>query len=104
MAKLVAWLIVSHHRLPNLKTEAEYKKYSVENVSCINDLFEFIEADWGYQNKFDEKEYQQRLKLCFEFEQGLLTQSCLLYTAGMRHQKANKCEIKPTPTQPSNAA
>ncbi|MBJ8423854.1 type I-F CRISPR-associated helicase Cas3 [Acinetobacter bereziniae] len=75
LAKLVAWLIVSHHRLPNLKTEAEYKKYSVENVSCINDLFEFIEADWGYQNKFDEKEYQQRLKLCFEFEQGLLTQS-----------------------------
>jgi CRISPR-associated endonuclease/helicase Cas3 len=38
-------------------------------------LFEFIEADWGYQNKFEEKEYQQRLKLCFEFKQGLLTQS-----------------------------
>ncbi|EHU2374131.1 type I-F CRISPR-associated helicase Cas3 [Acinetobacter baumannii] len=74
-AQLVAWLIVSHHRLPNLKTEKEYKKYGSEDISCIKDLFEFIEADWGYQNKFEEKEYQQRLQLCFEFEQGLLTQS-----------------------------
>ncbi|MEG9018649.1 type I-F CRISPR-associated helicase Cas3, partial [Acinetobacter baumannii] len=30
---------------------------------------------WGYQNKFEEKEYQQRLQLCLEFDQGLLTQS-----------------------------
>ncbi|MDW5466043.1 hypothetical protein R7J34_19610, partial [Acinetobacter baumannii] len=56
-------------------TEKEYKKYGSEDISCIKDLFEFIEADWGYQNKFEEKEYQQRLQLCFEFEQGLLTQS-----------------------------
>lgn len=26
-----------------------------EDISCIKDLFEFIEADWGYQNKFEEK-------------------------------------------------
>ncbi|WP_110974472.1 type I-F CRISPR-associated helicase Cas3f [Acinetobacter sp. WCHAc060042] len=75
LAQLVAWLIVSHHRLPNLKREEEYRKYGSEDVSCISNLFEFIEADWGYQNKFEEKEYQQRLKLCFEFKQGLLTQS-----------------------------
>ena len=75
LAQLVAWLIVSHHRLPNLKSEEEYKKYGSEDVSYINNLFELIKADWGYQNKFEEKEYQQRLKLCFEFKQGLLTQS-----------------------------
>ena len=28
-AQLVAWLIVSHHRLPNLKTEKEYKNMGV---------------------------------------------------------------------------
>lgn len=75
LAQLVAWLIVSHHRLPNLKIEKEFKKYSDANVSYVRDLFELIQADWGYQNKFEEKEYQQRLKLCFEFEQGLLTRS-----------------------------
>jgi CRISPR-associated endonuclease/helicase Cas3 len=75
LAQLVAWLIVSHHRLPNLKDETELKSFSVEPAKSIKDLFEFIEADWGYQNKQDEKEYQKRLKQCFEFEQGLLSQS-----------------------------
>jgi len=75
LAQLVAWLIVSHHRLPNLKDDKALKEYTLEPANSIVELFEFIEADWGYQNKFEEKEYQQRLKLCFEFKQGLLTQS-----------------------------
>ncbi|ENV66344.1 crispr-associated helicase Cas3 [Acinetobacter junii] len=75
LAQLVAWLIVSHHRLPNLKDDKALKAYAAEPANNIAELFELIEADWGYQNKFEEKEYQQRLKLCFEFEQGLLTQS-----------------------------
>ncbi|MDM1019560.1 type I-F CRISPR-associated helicase Cas3f [Acinetobacter sp. VNK23] len=75
LAQLVAWLIVSHHRLPAIKNQKELKSYSGEDAQNLADLFEFIEADWGYQNKFDEKDYQQRLKLCFEFEQGLLSQS-----------------------------
>ena len=75
LAQLVAWLVVSHHRLPNLKDDKLLKAYAAEPTNHIAELFELIEADWGYQNKFEEKEYQQRLKLCFEFEQGLLTQS-----------------------------
>lgn len=75
LAQLVAWLIVSHHRLPNLKDEAELKSFSAEPAENITDLFEFIEVDWGYQNKFDEQEYQQRLLQCFQFDQGLLSQS-----------------------------
>ncbi len=75
LAQLIAWLIVSHHRLPSLKDDKALKEYTVEPANSIVELFEFIEADWGYQNKFEEKEYQQRLKLCFEFKQGLLTQS-----------------------------
>lgn len=75
LAQLVAWLIVSHHRLPNLKEEAELKSFSAEPAENIIDLFEFIEADWDYQNKFDEQEYQQQLLQCFQFEQGLLSQS-----------------------------
>lgn len=75
LAQLVAWLIVSHHRLPNLKDDDELKSFSAEPAEKITDLFEFIEVDWGYQNKFDEQEYQQRLLQCFQFEQGLLSQS-----------------------------
>ncbi|NNP73797.1 type I-F CRISPR-associated helicase Cas3 [Acinetobacter defluvii] len=75
LAQLVAWLIVSHHRLPNLKDDDELKSFSTEPAENITDLFEFIEGDWGYQNKFDEQEYQQRLLQCFQFEQGLLSQS-----------------------------
>ena len=75
LAQLVAWLIVSHHRLPNLKDEAELKSFTAEPAETFEDLFYFIYADWGYQNKFDEKEYQQRLLQCFEFPEGLLSQS-----------------------------
>ncbi len=75
LAQLVAWLIVSHHRLPYLKDPTELKSFASENVKNITDLFEFIKVDWGYQNKFDEQEYQHRLLDCFRFEQGLLSQS-----------------------------
>ena len=74
-AQLVAWLIVSHHRLPDLKDEKQRNGFSAEPMQNMSDLFEFIEVGWGYQNKFDEQDYQRRLKQCFEFEQGLLSQS-----------------------------
>lgn len=75
LAQLVAWLIVSHHRLPALKEEQRRKEYAEVNKETVTSLFKSIKADWGYQNKFDEDDYKQRLKLCFEFDQGLLSQS-----------------------------
>jgi len=75
LAQLVAWLIVSHHRLPDLREEPRRKEYASINKDTLSSLLKSIKIDWGYQNKFDEKEYQQRLKLCFQFEQGLLTKS-----------------------------
>jgi len=83
MAKLVAWLVVSHHRLPNLnkakdkadpnKHDAEY--YMPKVLTDIDELLLLISKEWGYQNKFDESEYQQRVKQCFNFPKGLLSQS-----------------------------
>lgn len=75
LAQLLAWLIVSHHRLPDLKEEERRKDYAGVNKDTLSSLLKSIKVDWGYQNKFEEQEYQQRLKLCFEFEQGLLTKS-----------------------------
>ena len=83
LAKLVAWLIVSHHRLPNLpkaKNEKQSNRYSANNYGderreTLDELLALISKEWGYQNKVDEAEYNARLSHCFNFNQGLLTQS-----------------------------
>ena len=67
VAQMVAWLIVSHHRLPNFKGE-DPTKYSEEYRPQLKDILSTITAEWGYQNPSDEK----RLSACFEFPQGLL--------------------------------
>lgn len=75
IAQLVAWLIVSHHRLPNLKDEKVRNDYKGVSKKSLGRLLKSITADWGYQNNFDHADYQHRLMGCFEFKQGLLKQS-----------------------------
>lgn len=74
-AQLVAWLIVSHHRLPDLREEERRKDYAGTKRETLSAMLKSIKAEWGYQNKFDDEQYKQRLKQCFEFEHGLLSQS-----------------------------
>lgn len=69
MAKLVAWLIVSHHRLPFNKDVC----MRFEAARDIDDVLRKITQQWGYQNRYDEGEYQQRVQQCFEFPHGLLS-------------------------------
>jgi CRISPR-associated endonuclease/helicase Cas3 len=69
-AKLLAWLIVSHHRLPYSKED-----WRDETAPDIDSMLKRISQAWGYENKQDEQEYQKRVKNCFEFPNGLLTQS-----------------------------
>lgn len=83
LARLVAWLIVSHHRLPNLrknqtggatsKYDAEY--YSGHKRENIEELLGLVSKEWGYENRYDEDEYKQRIVQCFTFSFGLLTRS-----------------------------
>lgn len=71
IAKLVAWLVVSHHRLPlnkNADMRAEY-------CPSIDDVLHLITQQWGYENNYDEVEYQQRVERCFNFPNGLLSTS-----------------------------
>lgn len=72
LAQLVAWLIVTHHRLPNLCDEKNRKDKHGRETKTIQDMLGQITAEWGYQNKYDEDEYDKRLKDCFRFEHGLL--------------------------------
>lgn len=67
LAQMVAWLIVSHHRLPNYKG-LDPDKYSEEYRPNLSDMLSSITAEWGYQNPSDDK----RFDACFEFPQGLL--------------------------------
>ena len=69
LAQWVAWLIVTHHRLPR---EKEHTGWNGEETNSISELLNCIDANWGYKN---EQNYQQRLKDCFNFPHGLLSQS-----------------------------
>lgn len=76
-AKLILWLIVSHHRLPSFSTDAEKirSEWRGEEALSIDDSLKYIKKSWGYENRYDEKEYQSRVKKCFRFPNGLLSSS-----------------------------
>ena len=71
MARLVAWLVVSHHRLPL----DEAMSARGEDASDIDDILKNVTQQWGYQSRYDEKEYQARVAQCFEFPEGVLSTS-----------------------------
>ncbi|MER0169853.1 MAG: type I-F CRISPR-associated helicase Cas3 [Nitrosomonas sp.] len=75
LAQLIAWLVVSHHRLPQLLDKTELDLRHGEEKNTLNALMKSIAAVLGYQNKFDETEYKKRVADCFEFPDGLLSQS-----------------------------
>jgi len=76
-AKLIMWLIVSHHRLPSdsVKKNELRQEWNGVEANSIDETLEYIERSWGYENRYDELEYQERLKKCFEFPHGLLSNS-----------------------------
>jgi CRISPR-associated endonuclease/helicase Cas3 len=76
-AKLIMWLIVSHHRLPSESTIKEElkSKWNGVDAKSLDEVLEYITQSWGYENRYDEDEYQKRLKKCFMFPNGLLSNS-----------------------------
>lgn len=76
-ALLLIWIILSHHRLPFLQDNDKLNnEQNSENKNLLALLLK-IEADWGYENRYDDKEFQERLSECFQFPQGLLTDSTI---------------------------
>lgn len=70
LASLVAWLIVTHHRLPALPKEDRNKWRAEENESLAQAL-KRIQCFWGYDNPHSEI----KLADCFNFPHGLLSES-----------------------------
>lgn len=62
IAKLVAWLIISHHRLP-LNVQSDRVK-----ANNLSEIFDLIDKNWGYVNAGAEAP-------CLEFKHGLLSKS-----------------------------
>ena len=76
-ASLLAWLVVSHHKLPiNYDdTSKGWRGYKYEPAETISKLLGYISQEWGYENKKDASSYQKRLQQCLDFPHGLPSQS-----------------------------
>ncbi|KTD33028.1 CRISPR-associated nuclease/helicase Cas3 subtype I-F/YPEST [Legionella nautarum] len=71
LAGLLAWLIVSHHKLPiNLN-----RNYKDDHLRTLDEALGQISQTWGYENRKDEKFYKAKLKQCLTFDDGLSSQS-----------------------------
>lgn len=64
VAKLVAWLVVTHHKLP-----LPDDKKSGSQCSSLEGMLGMMDESWGYKNDVE------GFESCLEFPQGLLTQS-----------------------------
>ena len=71
-ASLIAWLVLSHHRLP---LPANLDNVKGLELADFKKCFNLLKANFGYENKFDLVEYEKALPTCFTFPHGLLSQS-----------------------------
>jgi CRISPR-associated endonuclease/helicase Cas3 len=67
-AAMIAWLVLSHHRLPLPKTETS-KLCMEESAEKFRELAPIITQEWGYENRFDD--FDEIVSRCFEYSTGL---------------------------------
>ncbi|MFD1009141.1 type I-F CRISPR-associated helicase Cas3f [Oceanisphaera ostreae] len=71
-AAVLLWLVLSHHRLPKPDSK---DKFGDKTNQTPQQLLARLSQQWGYENRFDEAEFKKRLPDCFDFPQGLLSDS-----------------------------
>lgn len=71
IAQWVAWLIVSHHRLPCLISLDDCKTFQGDSAQSMSQMLDRIDQSWSYENR--KEDYEQRLAGCFRFPHGLLS-------------------------------
>ncbi|CAN8140868.1 CRISPR-associated endonuclease/helicase Cas3 [uncultured Thiomicrorhabdus sp.] len=72
----IAWLILTHHRMPQPKDKM-FGDTSLDTPKQLQQMLKLLKGDWQYQNHFDDKEYQQNEPRCFDYPQGLPSDSTL---------------------------
>ncbi len=68
LASFIAWLVLSHHRLPLPQDKEKTKSFSTKMPKNFNQLFKIIEANFGYKN-------DDNFSGCLKFPNGLPNQS-----------------------------
>ena len=71
-ASVLAWLIVSHHRLP---LPGESNTARGMSADTFNDVLGKISSDFGYENGVKDEDYQVLLQQCFSYPKGLPSES-----------------------------
>ncbi len=66
IASMVAWLIVTHHKLPIIKK----KDYRGDVSKTINRTLKRITQEWSYENKYDEDDFNKNIEKCFVYKNG----------------------------------
>ncbi len=74
-ANLLAWLIVTHHRLPAPRDRGILENWRGEPAANLNKVLKRITQEWGYENRHDEEAFTENLERCFTYEKGLPSQS-----------------------------
>lgn len=62
IALLICWLIISHHKLPNLQNTFIKKERQLE-ICDISSLIKRINSEWGYKNAVASKNKSETIKL-----------------------------------------
>jgi len=68
VASLVAWLVVSHHRLP-LNSDDGWRN---SESGSLSKTLQRITQKWGYENNFDDSEFKKNVKRCFSYPENIL--------------------------------
>lgn len=77
IAQIIAWMILSHHRLPALYGSNERNGYADRKRNDFSSSIESISENWGYKNDKND-DYSSRIDKCFEFKFGILKNSNIL--------------------------
>ncbi|NOR71762.1 MAG: type I-F CRISPR-associated helicase Cas3 [Methylomarinum sp.] len=85
-ASAVAWLIVSHHRLP-LDNKGDWEG---EKSTSLQKTLQKISQKWGYENNRDEELFKKHLPRCFDYSKGLPNQSKYWLKESKRYAKKLK--------------
>lgn len=76
IGQLVAWLVLTHHKLPTPRHNSdELNRWKGESADSIEAILKRVQQDWGYGNPSDDSDYERRLRNCFTFSAGLPHQS-----------------------------
>lgn len=84
VASMLAWIILSHHRLPYIEDDNTRNGYQSDGVYSFQQMIERICSSWGYSRRCSNEDERKKEKQCFSFRQGLLWDDGLLWQKALK--------------------